>query len=132
MGHHTFTEDEVETAVIIEQLIETARQIREEAERGEKLGLSEADALTNNQSARKVMADEDLDRLTTSPSCGGKRSGPSGTSPGQAAAGGTDRPASARSVQRARWAHSALGGEWRSRGRGWWWRQERLREAETN
>jgi type I restriction enzyme R subunit len=60
----------VETAVIIEQLIETARQIREEARRGEKLGLSEAeiafyDALANNQSAREVMADEDLRKIAS-------------------------------------------------------------------
>lgn len=60
----------VETAVIIEQLIETARQIREEARRGEKLGLSEAeiafyDALANNQSACEVMADEDLRKIAS-------------------------------------------------------------------
>lgn len=55
----------VETAIIIEELINTARDVRETVQRGEDLGLSDAeiafyDALAENESAREVMQDEIL------------------------------------------------------------------------
>jgi len=58
----------VETAIIIEELIRTAQEVREAVGRGEKLGLSTAevafyDALADNESAREVMADGDLRKI---------------------------------------------------------------------
>jgi type I restriction enzyme, R subunit len=55
----------VETAAVIEELIEIAKAIREAKERGEKLGLSEDelafyDALETNDSAVAVLGDETL------------------------------------------------------------------------
>jgi type I restriction enzyme R subunit len=55
----------IETAAIIEELIELAKQIREATERGEKLGLSDDelafyDALETNDSAVAVLGDETL------------------------------------------------------------------------
>jgi len=55
----------IETAAVIEELIELARGIREAKERGEKLGLSEEelafyDALETNDSAVAVLGDETL------------------------------------------------------------------------
>jgi type I restriction enzyme R subunit len=55
----------IETAQVIEQLIELAKQIREAQSRGEKLGLSEAelafyDALGVNDSAVQVLGDQTL------------------------------------------------------------------------
>ena len=55
----------VETAQVIEELIELAREIRAASERGEKLGLSDDevafyDALETNDSAVKVLGDETL------------------------------------------------------------------------
>ena len=55
----------IETAAIIEELIELAKEIREAAERGDKLGLSDDelafyDALETNDSAVAVLGDETL------------------------------------------------------------------------
>ncbi|MBT8506974.1 DEAD/DEAH box helicase [Methanomicrobiaceae archaeon CYW5] len=55
----------VETAIIIEELIKTAQDVRDTVKRGEDLGLSDAeiafyDALAENESARQVMEDEIL------------------------------------------------------------------------
>jgi type I restriction enzyme R subunit len=55
----------IETAAIIEELIELAKEIREASERGEKLGLSDDelafyDALETNDSAVSVLGDETL------------------------------------------------------------------------
>jgi type I restriction enzyme, R subunit len=55
----------IETAAIIEELIELAKAIREASERGEKLGLSDDelafyDALETNDSAVAVLGDETL------------------------------------------------------------------------
>jgi type I restriction enzyme R subunit len=55
----------VETAQVIEELIALARQMREAAQRGERLGLSEEelafyDALEANDSAVRVLGDERL------------------------------------------------------------------------
>jgi type I restriction enzyme R subunit len=55
----------IETAAIIEELIELAKEIREASERGEKLGLSDDelafyDALETNDSAVAVLGDETL------------------------------------------------------------------------
>jgi len=55
----------IETAQVIEELIELARRMREAAGRGEALGLNEAelafyDALETNDSAVKVLGDETL------------------------------------------------------------------------
>lgn len=60
----------VETAVILERLIETAQQVREAVRRGEESGLTSAeiafyDALADNESAREVMADEDLRKIAS-------------------------------------------------------------------
>ncbi|MCX6701532.1 MAG: type I restriction endonuclease subunit R, partial [Methanomicrobiales archaeon] len=55
----------IQTAMVIEELIQLAKQMREAAERGENLGLSEAelafyDALAVNDSAVQVLGDETL------------------------------------------------------------------------
>ena len=55
----------IEAAQVIEELIQTARELREAAERGEELGLSSDelafyDALETNDSAVKVLGDEKL------------------------------------------------------------------------
>jgi len=55
----------VEAAVVIEELIALAKEMREAAERGQKLGLTEDelafyDALADNESAVEVMGDESL------------------------------------------------------------------------
>jgi type I restriction enzyme R subunit len=55
----------IETAAIIEELIELAKEIREASERGEKLGLNEDelafyDALETNESAVAVLGDDTL------------------------------------------------------------------------
>ncbi len=55
----------IQTAMVIEELIQLAKQMREAAERGETLGLSDAelafyDALAVNDSAIKVLGDETL------------------------------------------------------------------------
>ena len=55
----------IESAQVIEELIELAREIREANERGEALGLSEDelafyDALETNDSAVQVLSDETL------------------------------------------------------------------------
>ncbi|QYZ78041.1 DUF3387 domain-containing protein [Methanofollis formosanus] len=67
---HEYENRSVETAIIIEELIRTAQEVREAVGRGEKLGLSEAevafyDALAENESARQVMADEDLRKIAS-------------------------------------------------------------------
>ncbi len=60
----------VETAIIIEELIRTARDVRDTVHRGEDLGLSDAelafyDALAESESARAVMQDELLRRIAS-------------------------------------------------------------------
>jgi type I restriction enzyme R subunit len=55
----------VAAAQVIEELIRLAKELREARERGEEMGLSEEeiafyDALADNESARKVMGDEQL------------------------------------------------------------------------
>ena len=55
----------IETAEIIEQLIELAKRMREEQKRGQKLGLDENeiafyDALVNYEGVKEVMGDETL------------------------------------------------------------------------
>ena len=55
----------IEAAAVIEELIELAREMREAADRGEKLGLSEEelafyDALETNDSAVRVLGDQAL------------------------------------------------------------------------
>ena len=55
----------VEAVAVIEELIQIARELREAAARGEKLGLSEDelafyDALETNDSAVQVLGDETL------------------------------------------------------------------------
>ncbi len=55
----------IEAAAVIEELIELAREMREAAARGEKLGLSEEelafyDALETNDSAVRVLGDQAL------------------------------------------------------------------------
>lgn len=61
----SYTNKSIETAKIIEELIEIARKMREEEKRGEKLNLTEDevafyDALEVNDSAVKVLGDEKL------------------------------------------------------------------------
>ncbi|PIW88338.1 MAG: DEAD/DEAH box helicase, partial [Nitrospirae bacterium CG_4_8_14_3_um_filter_41_47] len=55
----------IETAQIIDELINLGRKIREESERGDKLNLTDDevafyDALADNKSARDVLGDEKL------------------------------------------------------------------------
>lgn len=59
----------VETAIIIEELIRTAQEVRNAINRGEQMGLSDAevafyDALADNETARQVMADEELRKIS--------------------------------------------------------------------
>jgi len=59
----------VETAIIIEELIRTAQEVRNAINRGERMGLSDAevafyDALADNETARQVMADEELRKIS--------------------------------------------------------------------
>lgn len=58
----------IETAKVLEELIELAKQMRQAHERGQKLGLSDDelafyDALETNDSAVKVLGDETLRRI---------------------------------------------------------------------
>lgn len=60
----------VETAIIIEELIRTAKEVRDTVQRGEDRGLSETeiafyDALAENESAREVMEDELLRKIAS-------------------------------------------------------------------
>jgi type I restriction enzyme R subunit len=65
---HRYKNRAIETVQVIEELIELAKEMREAAGRGEKLGLTEEelafyDALETNDSAVKVMGDEVLSQL---------------------------------------------------------------------
>lgn len=67
---HEYENRSVETAIIIEQLIRTAQEVRNAIKRGEEMGLSNAeiafyDALANNETAQQVMADEDLRKIAS-------------------------------------------------------------------
>nr|WP_213359276.1 type I restriction endonuclease subunit R [Brachymonas denitrificans] len=58
----------IETAQVMEELVEMARRFREAARRGEELGLSEDevkfyDALVNNESAVRELSDETLKKI---------------------------------------------------------------------
>lgn len=60
----------VETAIIIQMLISTAKDVRDTVQRGEDLGLSDAeiafyDALAENESAREAMEDELLRKIAS-------------------------------------------------------------------
>ena len=60
-----YTNKSIETAQVIEQLIELARKIRQEQNRGTQLNLSEEeiafyDALADNESAKQVLGDQTL------------------------------------------------------------------------
>lgn len=60
-----YTNRTIETAKVIEELIELAKKMREENKRGDKLGLSDSeiafyDALASNQSAIDVLGDKTL------------------------------------------------------------------------
>jgi type I restriction enzyme, R subunit len=60
-----YTNKSVETAQVIEQLIELAKKMREETKRGSQLNLSEEegvfyDALADNESAKQVLGDKTL------------------------------------------------------------------------
>ncbi|MGP6294323.1 type I restriction endonuclease subunit R [Caldiplasma sukawensis] len=60
-----YTNKSVETAQVIQELIELAKKIREEQNRGKDLGLNEDeiafyDALADNESAKEVLGDETL------------------------------------------------------------------------
>lgn len=60
-----YTNKSIETAQVIEQLIELAKKMREEETRGEKLGLNEEevafyDALIDHEGVKEVMGDEKL------------------------------------------------------------------------
>jgi type I restriction enzyme, R subunit len=62
---HRYQNRSIESAAVIEELIELAREMREADKRGEQLGLSEAevafyDALSVNDSAVQVLGDETL------------------------------------------------------------------------
>ena len=70
----------IETAQVIEELIQLAREMREAGARGEQLGLSEDelafyDALEINDSAVKVLGDETLRTIAR----GAGRDGPGAT-----------------------------------------------------
>lgn len=65
---HAYKNRSVSTAIIIEQLIELAKEMREADRRGEELGLTEDelafyDALETNDSAVKVLGDEVLRQI---------------------------------------------------------------------
>ena len=58
----------IETAQVMEELVDMAKKFRQAASRGEALGLSEDevrfyDALANNESAVKELADETLKKI---------------------------------------------------------------------
>ena len=58
----------IEAAQVMEELVQMARKFREAANRGEQLGLTEDeirfyDALANNESAVREMADETLKKI---------------------------------------------------------------------
>ena len=60
-----YTNKSIETAEVIEQLIDLARKMRDEEKRGQKLGLNENevafyDALVDHDGVREVMGDEKL------------------------------------------------------------------------
>ena len=60
-----YTNKSIETAEVIEQLIELARKVRDEQDRGEKLGLSEEeiafyDALVDHNGVKEAMGDDKL------------------------------------------------------------------------
>ena len=60
-----YTNKSIETAEIIQELIDLAKKIREEQNRGKDLGLNEDeiafyDALADNESAKEVLSDETL------------------------------------------------------------------------
>ena len=60
-----YTNKSIETAEIIQELIDLAKKVREEQNRGKDLGLNEDeiafyDALADNESARDVLGDETL------------------------------------------------------------------------
>jgi len=59
----------IETAQVMEELVQMARKFKEAASRGEQLGLSDDevrfyDALANNESAVKELTDETLKKIT--------------------------------------------------------------------
>ncbi len=61
----SYTNKSIETAEIIQELIDLAKKIREEQNRGKNLGLNEDeiafyDALADNESAKEVLGDETL------------------------------------------------------------------------
>ncbi|MEK6828349.1 MAG: DUF3387 domain-containing protein, partial [Nanoarchaeota archaeon] len=60
-----YTNKSIETAEVIEQLIDLARKMRDEEKRGQKLGLNENeiafyDALSDHEGVKEVMGDEKL------------------------------------------------------------------------
>ena len=64
-----YTNKSIETAEVIEQLIELARKVRDEPKRWEKLGLKEEevafyDALVDHEGVREIMGDEKLMIIT--------------------------------------------------------------------
>ncbi len=63
-----YTSKSIETAEIIQELIDLAKKIREEQNRGKNLGLNEDevafyDALADNESAKEVLGDEALRKI---------------------------------------------------------------------
>ncbi len=63
-----YTNKSIETAEIIQELIDLAKKIREEQNRGKNLGLNEDevafyDALADNESAKEVLGDEALRKI---------------------------------------------------------------------
>jgi type I restriction enzyme R subunit len=63
-----YTNRSIETAQVMEELVEMARKFRQAASRGDQLGLSEDevkfyDALANNESAAKELNDETLKKI---------------------------------------------------------------------
>ncbi len=64
----SYNNKSIETAEIIQELIDLAKKLREEQKRGKDLGLSEDeiafyDALADNESARQVLGDETLRKI---------------------------------------------------------------------
>jgi len=63
-----YTNKSIETAQLIEQLIELAKKMREEQKRGTQLNLTDDevafyDALADNESARELLGDETLRKM---------------------------------------------------------------------
>lgn len=63
-----YTNRSIEAAQVIEELIELARKVRDEKERGKQLDMSDDeiafyDALTNNESAKDVLGDKTLRKI---------------------------------------------------------------------